>query len=187
MSYEASYRVIITGESYTKAYYTEIKSDLSLDMHPDISISLLTVNVDNGYSYGDVVISTVFYARPILSSTIIASTTSTISKSNPLNSDITYALESVTLMDLQSTLTSTIKPGLTCSINGSTVITHSLKPHNSVPVPSWVALNSATMELAVVPPVVTSKTVYSFIIESNIGGTLVQKIVTLEVIPKIIP
>lgn len=177
----------MTGELNTKAYYTEIKSELDLDLHPDISLSTLAITVDSSYSYGNVAISAVLYAGTSLTNTVETSISNTISKSDTLNSDISYSLETVTLKDLQSNLTSSIKPGITCSIAGSTAITHTLKPYNSVPVPSWVALNPSTMELIITPPDVVAKTTYSFIIESNIGGTLVQKVVMLEIIPKIIP
>ena len=100
----------------------------------------------------------------------------------PYTFDVSYQTQdkSISVIEKSGSL---ITPDLSCSVSGTTPISHSIANYMASTAPSWVSINPSTGALSITAPEVNSDTEYKFFINSAVSGITnpVQKLIKLTV------
>ena len=183
----SSFRLIVggrTGSPYY-GYITEFNPDI-IDSHPDFTTGSLVMNplsagTEEVYPQSGVTIGSIT-SKTI---TLVSKTSSAITYQLVAGSSWSYYLQVSTESYLTLTENSVFEftPSITCSFDSFTTITYSIQDYNSVPAPSWAAINFGTAKITLTTPTVTSATDWSFYVVSSVTGlsTPVLKIINVRV------
>ena len=84
--------------------------------------------------------------------------------------DVQYYVNTITYSGLSVATTYSNSISITCSTDGSTVISYDLVAYNGKPLPSWVILDTANLLLNFTTPTISVTTTFQLAIRSTIGG-----------------
>ena len=179
------YRIVVTGTLNYDGYISKFMPE-SITNHPDFTTSTEVMNI---IPFGSENISTNVNAYIGALQNYSVSTVSYFNQSLTYNvvSNKSYDIQYLTYWQSYSVNKSSFTlliPDMPWSSSGSISISFSLSMFNSIPLESWITIDSSTGILTVVSPDVSQNTTYSFYILSAVSGfsNPVQKLIKITVV-----
>ncbi|CAI2379662.1 unnamed protein product [Moneuplotes crassus] len=180
-------------------YYLTGGIDISGDLHgyinkgPSNSMAAFT-SISSASTYPSQ-LDNVTYPVVTDTATVVSSTNTTMSHTTLFTEDLsaTYTPEASSSItdesfwlntfgsDIDSGATKVFNISLTCSVGGSTPMTHTVVQYSSQALPPSVSLDDSTYQLTMSSDSFTSAHTYRFVIETVIGATTYTKTVRISV------